>query len=641
MDPMAATSIPYLPAARNRLGRRSMAVMLVLGLALASGAFWAKGRGYKTRVIRRYFPGSNAALLHPSIRDIRPGDHAGNVSPYAFIACDLNLPNSGKVVDGGSLASGVRLFRAHDRELVPARVNTTGGGDAIVLRPIQPLRINTEYTFEVLPAAHDTAGASFEHFQATFTTAAGTHFSTFPASAEKIELPETQLPVQPAPNLKLQGKFIPSYTCVTFGPDGRLYAATTDGRIFRYDIEPEGTVGGVRMIDTIPTNNHAPRLLIGLRFDPASTASNLILWATHGQAMSTKQDDWTGKLSRLWGADLENYQDYIVGLPRAKADHATDQIDFGPDGCLYFNQASNTAMGAPDHEWGFRPERLLTAAVLRLDTRAITRLPLDVRTEEGGAYDPFAPRAPLTIYATGIRNGYDLLWHSNGHLYVPVNGSAAGGNSPGTPTGIQFPRRIDQDAAGTYSGPTVPALANLPTQGDFLFRIEKGGYYGHPNPTRAEYVINGGNPTSGEDLCQVPQYPLGMQPDRNWRHPAYDFGKNLAPCGLLEYKGDAFPALKGKILIARYSGGKDIFVLSLGKSGEVTETFAGIEGFTSFYDPLDLCESPHTGYLYIAEFGGRKITLLRPRPGVSSTRVIKEVVLPNSARPVGTMVMGQ
>lgn len=307
---------------------------------------WAKGRGYKYAMIRRLFPDSNAALIHPSIRDLRPGDHAGNVSPYAFVACDLNLPNSGKVVDGGSLPSGVRLFRTHDREIVPSRVNTTGGGDAIVLRPIEPLRVNTQYTFEVLPAVHDTAGASFQHFQATFTTAAGTHFTTFPAAAEKVELPETQLPLL-CPGSQLQVKYVPSYTCVTFGPDGRLYAAVTDGRIFRFDIEPEGTVQAASIIQTIPANNHAARLLIGLRFDPASTATNLILWATHGQAMSTRQDDWTGRVSRLWGPNLENYQDYVIGLPRAKADHATDQIDFGPDGCLYFNQASNTAMVRP------------------------------------------------------------------------------------------------------------------------------------------------------------------------------------------------------------------------------------------------------------------------------------------------------
>ena len=36
----------------------------------------------------------------------------------------------------------------------------------------------------------------------------------------------------------------------------------------------------------------------------------------------------------------------------------------------------------------------------------------------------------------------------------------------------------------------------MPTQNDYLLRVEKGGYYGHPNPARAEYVLNGGNPTA-------------------------------------------------------------------------------------------------------------------------------------------------
>ena len=36
-----------------------------------------------------------------------------------------------------------------------------------------------------------------------------------------------------------------------------------------------------------------------------------------------------------------------------------------------------------------------------------------------------APDAPLTLYASGVRVGYDMLWHSNGSLYTAVNGSAA------------------------------------------------------------------------------------------------------------------------------------------------------------------------------------------------------------------------
>jgi hypothetical protein len=40
------------------------------------------------------------------------------------------------------------------------------------------------------------------------------------------------------------------------------------------------------------------------------------------------------------------------------------------------------------------------------------------------------PDALLTVYASGTCNSYDLVWHSNGHIYVPANGSNRGGVVP-------------------------------------------------------------------------------------------------------------------------------------------------------------------------------------------------------------------
>ena len=54
-------------------------------------------------------------------------------------------------------------------------------------------------------------------------------------------------------------------------------------------------------------------------------------------------------------------------------------------------------MGAPDNAWGMRPERLLSGAILRLDTAAVAARiaggqgPLDVLTPDGGGtYNPWA-----------------------------------------------------------------------------------------------------------------------------------------------------------------------------------------------------------------------------------------------------------
>jgi len=254
--------------------------------------------------------------------------------------------------------------------------------------------------------------------------------------------------------------------------------------------------------------------------------------------------------------------------------------------------------------------------------------PLDVKTEDGGTYDPYADAAPLTIHATGIRNGYDLLFHSNGRLYAPINGSAAGGNAPGSADPrANGARRID--TGESYAGPVVPPLQNVfITEDDTLLTVEKGAYYGHPNPLRAEFVLNGGNPTGGEDPHEIPLYPVGTEPDVTFRGPSFTFGKNLSPDGVIEYKAARSP-LAGRILVTRYSGGDDVIVLTVGEGGAITESLTGIDGLTGFAEPLDLVQDPATGFLYVSEFGGKRITLLRPKAGAESNRVFREGVGPH------------
>ncbi len=398
------------------------------------------------------------------------------------------------------------------------------------------------------------------------------------------------------------------FTTVTLGPDGKLYATAIDGEIRRWALNADGTTGAVQIIASLQTAEGGDRLLIGMAFDPASTAQNLVAWVSHTTFGFADMPDWGGKITRLSGPDLETVEDFLIGLPRSSKDHVTNGIDFGPDAALYFVQGSTSAMGAPDRAWSNRPERLLTGAVLRLDPSLITAPPLDVQTEEGGNYDPYAPGAPLTVYASGTRNAYDLLWHRNGQLYVPTNGSASGGN---TPAGVIGAACGD---GSTYAGPAVGGLADVGTQADYLFRVEPGGYYGHPNPLRCEYVMNGGNPTSGPDPAEVVEYPTGTGPDVNYRGFAFDFGDHRSPNGIIEYKSCLFDgALEAKLLVVRYSQGDDIIVLTPGGAKlDIVGAQTGITGFTGFNNPLDLTQNPANGYLYVSEYGGSKITLLRP-----------------------------
>src|SRR4029079_13710609 len=136
------------------------------------------------------------------------------------------------------------------------------------------------------------------------------------------------------------------------------------------------------------------------------------------------------------------------------------------------------------------------------------------------------------------------------------------------------------------------------TMPDFLFRIVKGGFYGHPNPTRGEFVMNGGNPTSFIDRGQVEAYPVVTQPDVNWRGYSFDFQNNKSPDGAIEYKSITFNgALKGKLLVVRYSQHDDIITRTPGRSkNDIVSSIDGtsIQGFSGFVDPLDLTEDVKT-----------------------------------------------
>jgi glucose/arabinose dehydrogenase len=526
----------------------------------------------------------------PAVREARPADGDDNVFRDAFVAVDLALPDAS--VDGSTLTgSNVFLTRVRDGFTVPSEINTTGGGDSIILTPLRALDADETYRFEITSGVTDLFGTAFEPFSSTFTTnfelAGGGSIGT--AAFEQVELPAADGTI---------------WSSVVVGPDGKLYATAINGPIARWTIGPNGGLTDRETFNSLVDAEGGPRIVTGLTFAPDSTAGDLVAYVSHTQfndfttsAPADLGDDFTGKLTRLSGPTLGTVEDLVIGLPRSIRDHLNNQPVFGPDGRIYFGQGSNTAMGAPDPAWGFRDERQLSGAVIAVDVEAIEAGsgPVNVQTAEGGTYDPDAPGAPVTVFGEGVRNAYDLVWHSNGNLYAPTNGSAAGGNTPQSPGGA------------------VPALDNVSqTQNDYLFRIEPGGYYGHPNSTRDNFVLNGGNPTPGPDPAEVPDYTVGLFPDPDYRGFAFDFGKNISPNGVIEYTGDAFNgALDGKLIVTRWSGGDDLIVLDLDASGNVIGSTVGLPGFTGFAEPLDLAQTAD-GTLYVSEYGEQTITLLRP-----------------------------
>ena len=499
-----------------------------------------------------------------------PSSRAMGVSTTSAITLDVDTPGVSNGVDGSTLnSSSVQLYRTIDGALVDGIVNTTGGNDAIVFQPSSPLDAQTHYTFRINSDVKDLAGNDFEPFSTTFSTGIG----------------ETGTPIDFARSTVASGLPV---TTLEMSPDAsHLYAATLTGDIHRWDINADGSLANQQ---TFSSPDLAGRAIIGFVFDPADPNT---IWISHNDTIFERPAaDFTGKVSKLALSSNSQFtptlDDYVVGLPRSIRDHLSNSLEFGPDGALYMVQGSNTAMGAPDNAWGLRPERLLTASVLRIDTTLTPPIGgFNVQTEDYngtvGTYDPNASGAPVTIFGEGVRNPYDLVWHSNGSLYVPTNGSAAGGNTPDDP-----------NQSGDQS------LNGVSTQNDYLYKVEEGGYYGHPNPEQGNYILNGGNPTAGVDLAEVTEYAVGTLPDPNFQGFAYDFGRNRSPNGVIEYQSNSFGgALQNRLLVVEFSGGDDILALQPGADGDIVRSFQVASGFNN---PLDLVENPVTGDIYVAEF---------------------------------------
>jgi glucose/arabinose dehydrogenase len=217
------------------------------------------------------------------------------------------------------------------------------------------------------------------------------------------------------------------------------------------------------------------------------------------------------------------------------------------------------------------------------------RLPLNVQTTGPVNYNPLASGAPLKLYATGFRQMYRLCWHSNGSLYGGVNQNDGTGR------------------ADTPSRPGVPSLRSVFPDED-LVRIVEGGYYGHPNPSRKQYVLLGGNPTAGVDPWEVPEYPVGVQPEPAFNPANLIFNlKSInatSANGCCEY---TLPGpLRGRLLICLYEGTHTLHTFAFNRAGTVVTDHRPLLAETGeslkFTQPLDVAVHP-SGRIYVADFG--------------------------------------
>jgi large repetitive protein len=374
-------------------------------------------------------------------------------------------------------------------------------------------------------------------------------------------------------------------TSIVFGPDGRLYVAELFGTIHALTLNESKEVIDDEVITALGT-----RMTLGLTVDPRSTPDNVILWASHSSPSIDNGEPNSGVVSRLSGPGFSNREDVITGLPRAIANHGTNSLHFGPDDRLYIAQGGNTGAGGPNtlpSEFGEMEEQPLSAALLVADVRA--------GSFDGSCHNASnifgPPPCDVATYATGLRNTYDFVFHSNGSLYAPDNAVGSNSTFPPSPSppcsGMADDAKWDAEPPGDAVDPLHDPL-NL---------VLPGRYYGHPNPSRDECVFYDGRF----------QY---VDPLPNYQPPLYDLGDHRSADGIIEYRSKAHcDQVEGDLLIANYGIGDDLTRLELSDDGmSVVRAESMVGGFD---DPVPLAQGPD-GTIYVGEINGGKVTALTP-----------------------------
>ncbi|TDT39491.1 glucose/arabinose dehydrogenase [Halospina denitrificans] len=378
-------------------------------------------------------------------------------------------------------------------------------------------------------------------------------------------------------------------TSMVWGPDDRLYVTELFGLIHALTFDGDMNVIDDQEITSL-VDAVGPRLTLGITVGPNATASNMDLWVGHSSPSIDDGKPNSGMISHLSGANFSTVTHPITGLPRAKANHGTNSIHFGPDNRLYIAQGGNTGAGGPNSaktEFGTMKEQPLSAALLVANVFAA-----GFDGTCNNASNIFGkPPCDVVPYSTGLRNMYDFVFHSNGNIYAPDNGLGVTGTYPPSPE----PECLGMASTTSY----LNGGHNPGSQPDILLKLEEGKYYGHPNPYRDECVFKDGSFQN-------------VAPLQNYEPPIYTIGNNTSSNAIVEYSAPQScigETLNGQLLITNYSLGDDVFRMRLNDSG--TGVVEGEPLITGFNDPLPMTINPD-GVIFVGEFGGDKVSAHEP-----------------------------
>lgn len=530
-----------------------------LGLLLK---LWASFRCFLlivTLCLVEFVPPAQSAEAEFRVSEIFPGHKTQNVEVEPLIQIHVSEKFDAATVNSKS----VQLLKRIGNRLGPT-VNTNVSGDlggVITVSVNEPLERDTEFELRVRATLKSISGKKMTPMSVRFRTT-----DAKPSSVRK-DIADFRFAKQ-----RIDRR---DGVCGLAIADGALFACTWDGKLLRYTLRASGMSDG------------DPKVLLSLQrrcnaivVDPKSTRDNVVIWLSHDSQhrLSLGPNDFSGTISRVTmrGATV-TIKDVVTGLPTG--DHPASGLTFGPNGRLFVSQGALSMLGGKAEQ----PETPLSAATLAINLQHElwqTNTPVDVR-----AFRPWTEPTALQVFATGIREAFDLCWHSSGQLFAGVNMNDTNNSTP------------------ARSG--LPAVSVRPAE--MMLRIVEGKYYGHPNPSRNQWVLLGGNPTAEVDPWEVPELPVGTKPEPNFDPNLFlrnlERDKGPSADGVCEWTSTG--PLQGRLLFCFYTATRGIHSYKVRVDGTAVSDHQPLVDANNrvlrFGAPLDIVHDKN-GRLYVADF---------------------------------------
>ena len=414
-------------------------------------------------------------------------------------------------------------------------------------------------------------------------------------------------------------------TTLQFGPDGKLYVGEMQGNIRIFDVTRDGQNNysatldqSIELIKDVINHNddgtrnfQNERLMTGIHV--TGTAANPVIYAASSDprqaagpsGRDSDLDTNSGILHRLTkNGNTWTKLDLVRGLPRSEENHVPNGLVL-VNNHIYINIGGHTNEGVPSNNFAELPEYALSSATLEIDLAMIGETTYDIPTLDGPAdqFDPFGghdglnqamlvENGPIEIFASGLRNSYDIVHTEAARFYIWDNGPNTGwGGHPGADC------LDDIDNSGTKSP-------------DGLHLISRGYYGGHPNPTRG----NKANTFGGQSPIEGPANPIECE----YQEPGPASGalttNTPSTNGLDEYTASNFGgAMKNDLIAIAFN--RSLFRVQLNDAGNVVTSKSVLESNLG-QSPLDVTSQGDNevfpGTIWVADLFGDQILVLEP-----------------------------